>query len=88
METDWIAKWAQYSPSKTVVRDNHAQSELTYSQLDNLANYLGQKLSALGIRKGDRVVILSEFRIELVVLFGVALKKGIILVPLNYRLST
>lgn len=88
METDWIAKWARYSPSKTVVTDNHTQSELTYSQLDNLANYLGQKLTTLGIEKGDRVVILAEFRIELVVLFAVALKKGIILVPLNYRLST
>ncbi len=88
MVTDWISKWAGYTPIKMAVRDAHLGSDLTYQQLNSLSNYLGEKLVNAGLQKGDRVVLLSEFRLELIVLAGAAMKKGFILVPLNYRLSS
>ena len=88
MVTDWISKWAGYTPIKMAVRDAHLGSDLTYQQLNSLSNYLGEKLVNAGLQKGDRVVLLSEFRLELIVLAGAAMKKGFILVPVNYRLSS
>lgn len=82
-----MAKWAQYSPIKSAVRDADTNQTFTYRQLNNLANYVAGKFVEMGLKKGDRVAALLEFCPEYIVLLGVAQKLGIILVPLNYRLS-
>lgn len=85
---DWIERWAMYSPIKTAVSDADSEVSYTYAQLNNLSNYLSLKFQEKGLIAGDRVVVVSEFRPELVVLLGVGMKLGIVIVPLNYRLST
>jgi len=60
----------------------------TYSTINDSANQLaGYFQYSLGLIKGDRVCVLSENCIENIILFAVAQKIGIILVPLNYRLT-
>ncbi|MEQ8628905.1 o-succinylbenzoate--CoA ligase [Ekhidna sp.] len=84
---DWIERWAEYAPIKVAVSDAETGDNLTYRQLNNLSNFLAKRLQTEGIQPGDRVAILSEFRLEYIVLLGAAMKLGFIIVPLNYRLS-
>ncbi len=87
MTTDWIGKWAMYQPNKTAVSSYETGQCLTYGQLNQQAEQTAHWWASLGIRSGDRVAALLDFCVEYVVLFGAAQKTGVILVPLNYRLS-
>ena len=58
----------------------------TFAQLNARMNRLCHALAALGLRKGDRVAILSRNRTEYLEAYGVA-KSGLIAVPLNWRLA-
>lgn len=88
-QQDWMEKWAIYSPDKIAVKEYETQRTLTYAQLNNagghIANYLKSKLN---LSKGDRVAVLAEHCLEYIGLFSAAQKSGIVIVPLNYRLSS
>ncbi|MBL6446654.1 long-chain fatty acid--CoA ligase [Fulvivirga sp. 29W222] len=85
---DWISKWATYSPDKVALKDYATKQELTYRQLNDNALKLADILkSEYGLEKGDRLMVIAEHSSLYVTLFSVAQKTGIILVPVNYRLS-
>ena len=88
-QQDWIGKWAIYSPNKIAVKEHETRRKLTYAELNNagghLATYLKEELK---LSKGDRVAVLAEHCLEYVGLFSAAQKSGIVIVPLNYRLSS
>lgn len=85
--TDWLKKWAYYTPGKIFLREHNRQFEWTYSDFnrrtDALAEYL---VSGLSIRPGDRIAVYSKNRAEYVMLFLACIKCGAVLVPLNFRL--
>jgi fatty-acyl-CoA synthase len=85
---DWIERWATYHPDKLAVREHSSQRSLTYGELQALglkaALFLQNELS---LKKGSRVAILADFCMEHILLFAAAQKLGIIIVPLNYRLT-
>ncbi|WP_017732105.1 class I adenylate-forming enzyme family protein [Nafulsella turpanensis] len=85
---DWIARWASYHPEKLAVRESGTGRSLSYGDLQELsaraASFLHTKL---GLQKGSRIAVLADFCLEYIVLFAAAQKLGIILVPLNYRLT-
>ena len=56
---DWSAYHANVRPNKVAIRDLSANKELTYSELNIRANKLAGWLQSQGIKKGDRVAILS-----------------------------
>ncbi len=86
---DWFSKWNIYSPNSKAITDFDNGISYTYSELNNLSNQLAEYFSSnYHLAIGDRVAVLAENCIEYTVLFGVAQKLGIILVPLNYRLAT
>lgn len=86
--TDWISKWAVYSPHKVAVKLYETQQTLTYLELNQKANQLVHFLcQAYDLKKGDRIAVLANNCLEYIILFSAALKTGWILVPLNYRLS-
>ncbi|PWJ44733.1 class I adenylate-forming enzyme family protein [Sediminitomix flava] len=87
MTTDWIQKWADYEPQKIAIREADTERQLSYTEFNQKAGSLTSGLQQLGLQKGDRVAVLAEFCVEYTLLFSVAQKMGIILVPLNYRLS-
>ncbi len=86
--TDWCAKWALYAPEKTAFREHETDRALTYAQLNRAADALAWHLTQQwGLKKGDRLAVLADVCLEYMVLFGAAQKTGIVLVPLNYRLT-
>jgi fatty-acyl-CoA synthase len=89
ISTDWIDKWAKYNPGKIALKELESGREVTYQELNRLGNNLSTILKEKhSFEKGDRFAILSENNIEYIVLFSVAQKLGITLVPLNYRLTS
>ena len=87
-EQAWIYKRAALSPTKIALIDSNTGEEWSYNALINhiakWAHYFTQK----EYKKGDRIVVISQNRIELfAILFACALK-GILYVPLNFRLSS
>lgn len=89
IDQDWFSKWVLYSPEKIAVKDVDTGDTLTYRQLHNsggnIASFLIRKY---GLSKGDRIAVLSEYCVEYIALFAAVQKSGLILVPLNYRLSS
>ncbi|MCB9059719.1 MAG: long-chain fatty acid--CoA ligase [Calditrichae bacterium] len=84
---DWTAKWALYTPSRLALRDYPRQLEWTYKEFDERINNLVAYLqNTIGLKKGDRIAVLSRNRAEYVFLFFACMKAGWILVPLNFRL--
>ncbi|MEO8773370.1 MAG: AMP-binding protein [Gelidibacter sp.] len=84
---DWIAKWADYTPDKIAITSYDSNQSYTYSDLDTYANRLTQKFCALHLEEGDRIAVLAEHSLEYIVLFVACQRMGIVMVPLNYRLS-
>lgn len=86
---DWSLKWAGYNPEKVAVEEYETGLSLTYGQLNKLGSSFSQYFtSELGLKKGDRIAMLAENCLEYIVLLAMAQKTGIILVPLNYRLTS
>ncbi len=85
---DWFGKWALYTPNKLAIYEYETSRNFSYLQMNHLSNKLANYLvNQLGLTKSNRVAVLAENCIEYVVLFGVAQKIGITLIPLNYRLA-
>jgi fatty-acyl-CoA synthase len=81
---DFLRRAAKLYPDKPAIIDGDLR--LTYRQYQERVNQLANALLAHGVRKGDRVCILSpnsHFFLESY--YGVT-QIGAILVPLNYRL--
>ncbi len=86
-QTDWLDKWAKYTPNRMFLREHQRDVQWSYSEFNKrtnaLANYL---VSQYKIKKGDRIAIYSKNKSEHVVLFLACIKIGAMLVPLNFRL--
>ncbi len=86
---DWARQWAKYSAEKVAVEEFETGRSLTYGMLNDLAlKYIDLLTSTYGLGKGDRIAMLAENCLEYIILLSVAQKTGIILVPLNYRLTS
>ena len=81
---DFIQRASQLYPDKTAVVD--AGRCFTYGEFQERANRLSNFLLGLGIRKGDRVCILSPNSHFFLESFYGTSQIGAILVPLNFRL--
>jgi fatty-acyl-CoA synthase len=87
-QTDWIAKWAVYSPNKPAVGEAETGRVFTYRDLNCLGNRMAHRLlQQEGLKKGDRIAILAENCLEYIVLFSAIQKTGLVMVPMNYRLA-
>lgn len=85
---DWIERWATYQPHKLAVRDHSSKKSFSYGELERQGRQAAAFLKdQLKLKKGSRVAILADFCLEHLLLFAAAQKLGIILVPLNYRLT-
>ena len=88
-QTVWTAKWALYSPEQVAVKEFESGKRLSYRALNAVANRLAHYLcGTLSLVKGNRIAVLADNCIEYIALFAAAQKTGIILVPLNYRLTS
>lgn len=86
--TDWFSKWNVYSPHKIAVIDASEDESLTYAELNSKGEQLAQFLYLQkGVRKGDRIAVVSDFGLPYFILFAAAQKLGFVLVPFNQRLA-
>ncbi len=87
-ETDWLKKWAVYNPDKMFLREHEKNTQWDYYTFNQKSNFLANKLvSKYKLVKGDRICVYSKNSAEYVLLFTACIKTGIILVPLNFRLT-
>ncbi|MEO0899401.1 MAG: o-succinylbenzoate--CoA ligase [Bacteroidota bacterium] len=85
---DWLAKWAAYRPDAPAIMEYSSKQIFTYAQCNLKAEkWRHWLLDTKGLQQGDRLAILCENCADMVFLFGAAQKTGIILVPINWRLS-
>ncbi|MEM5565039.1 class I adenylate-forming enzyme family protein [Psychroserpens sp. AS72] len=84
---DWTAKWADYTPEKIAITSYDLNKSYTYSELNTYANRLIHKFTELNLEEGDRIAVLADHGLEYMVLFVACQRMGLIIVPLNYRLS-
>ncbi|MTI22859.1 o-succinylbenzoate--CoA ligase [Fulvivirga sp. RKSG066] len=84
---DWFERWATYSPDKVAVEEYEPERTVTYAKINKQAAQLANYFKVENINKGDRVMLLGEHSIEMVVVFAAALKTGVIIVPINFRLA-
>ena len=81
----WLVKRAFLTPSKEAVVDG--DKRLSYRELNGRVNRLANALQGLGLQNGDRVAVLSYNRVEFLEIIMAAAKLGLMVVPLNWRLT-
>lgn len=79
-----IASHARLQPGKVGTRDS--KRSLTFAEWDNRATRLANGLLALGLTKGDRVVLLAYNCIEWMEIYVALARAGLVAVPVNFRL--
>jgi fatty-acyl-CoA synthase len=88
IRTDWLERWAHYSPDAVALQDDETGATYTYGQaseaVDRAARFLRDDF---GVGRGDRVAVLSMNEVEYVLLLFAVQKLGAILVPVNFRLT-
>lgn len=62
-------------------------STLTFAEVKEKVDRLTTGIQKQGIRKGDRIAVLSKNNAEYFLLFGAAAASGAIMLPVNWRLS-
>jgi fatty-acyl-CoA synthase len=82
---DFLRRAVQVYPDKTAVVDGDLR--LTYAELQERVHRLSNALLSLGLEQGDRVCILSPNSHFFLESFYATSQVGLILVPLNYRLT-
>jgi acyl-CoA synthetase (AMP-forming)/AMP-acid ligase II len=83
---DWPTIGARSSPDAAALRTPAAEI-VTYADLESRTSRLADSLRKRGFEKGDRVAILNTDSVEYVVLVLAAMKLGVIVAPLNFRLA-
>ena len=58
---------------------------LTHGEIDAEINACARGLATQGLKRGDRIAILSQNRTELLVAYFAAMRAGFVAVPMNYK---
>lgn len=84
---DFLTTRAHLNPDKEAIFDVEAGIRLNFTQLNHRANQVCAGLSELGLKKGDRVALLAYNGHEFVESFFGPAKAGLVVMPLNWRLT-
>jgi fatty-acyl-CoA synthase len=88
IHADLLGERARISPDRTAIVEAGGGRRLTYAEADARATACARTWHfELGLHPGERIAILSPNRLEMLDAFFAAGKIGIVLVPLNTRLT-
>ncbi|RMD81109.1 MAG: long-chain-fatty-acid--CoA ligase [Candidatus Dadabacteria bacterium] len=82
-----LSKRAMLSGGREAYVEAGASLRLSYAELAARSNQIGRALERLGLRAGDRAVLLVRNRVEFVETYFAAARMGVIVVPVNWRLA-
>ena len=77
----WVAHWALTRPETTAV--HFYGRDITYAELDNLADRAAEWLRLHGVSTGDRVALYMGNCPQYIILFVAIMRLGAVLVPVN-----
>lgn len=80
-----LSAQARLQPEKIAAQD--LERAMTYREWNERACRLANGLSALGLKKGDRIAVLAYNRIEWAEIYVATAKAGFVAVPINFRLT-
>ncbi|MDQ0153822.1 acyl-CoA synthetase [Robertmurraya andreesenii] len=86
-ELDWLEGRMRIAPNKQAIIDAEQEKDWTFAKLHDLCVATANWLYEQGVRKGDRVALLSPNDISYFQLLIACGKIGAIFVPINWRLS-
>lgn len=78
--------WARRTPKKTAIV--FGEERISFQDFNDRVNRCAAFLAQQGLRKGDKVAVLSRNRPELLEILFAAAKSGITYVPMNFRLAS
>ena len=84
---DMAAKRAELTPDALAFCDAATGRNWSFAQINEAANAVAFGLRSQQLSEGDRVAILCQNRVEFFIMLFACQKTGIILCPLNWRLS-
>ncbi len=89
MQPEGIGSWLKYREIETPDKEALVSDgkRFSYKQLNQRVNQLSGAMQSLGIKYGDRIAVLSYNCNEFAEIIMAAAKLGLILVPLNWRLT-
>jgi acyl-CoA synthetase (AMP-forming)/AMP-acid ligase II/ABC-type nitrate/sulfonate/bicarbonate transport system permease component len=82
---DYLEKQVIERPNKTAIL--FKEEKINFSDLNSMSNRLAHRLLEMGIKKGDRIVLLFQNCPEFAISYFAILKIGAIAVVLDFRLS-
>lgn len=80
-----LDKNAKTNPDKAAII--YKDEVIKYDELDNITNRIANSMTAMGIKKGDRVGLMLPRIPELIIAFLSSVKIGAVPFPINYNLS-
>ena len=84
---NWATVQSVRNGSRPALIDETSGAVTTYRDLDARTNRLADALSQNGVRKGDRVALLTLNSPQMMEVYFAVAKLGAITVPVNFRLS-
>lgn len=82
-----LATYKDRDAAKTALVDVTQQKSITFGQLHDWANRIANWLVAKGINKGDRIALLSEERLEKLILWMGIWRAGAVCCPINVEMN-
>ncbi len=83
-----VAKWAKAKPKAPAILSAEGDRTVTWSEFDRITTALARELLRLGFAKGDFLVTLLPLSVDHVLLEYSCFKIGVIVAPLDLRLSS
>lgn len=84
---DLLRRYRDRDPKKTAIVDLDGGGSITFGELCDLVDRIAARLKALGVGKGDRVLLLSDESLEKLLIWLGAWRIGAVICPLNIELN-
>jgi len=82
-----LKKYKDRDPDKTALVDLDQEKSITFGALHEVANRIARCLADMGVKAGDRVAVLSDERLEKLLIWMGIWRLGATIMPLNVEMN-